>query len=145
MILAANLTRAGPFAKVGWPATEKYATPSERNWIQEQGKLFGCHTCGIGSRYHPFYFDVPKEKRKFFADHIPPNKIVKQMKVSGKGVKQEFLPHCQKCSSKQGGLCHHHLSNPAKTTVSHSFFSRPQYYLAGGLLAGARTLLAPIY
>lgn len=46
--------------KASLPATAEYATQVERGVIQEFGRLFGCHTCGIkrGVRYH--------------ADHMPP-------------------------------------------------------------------------
>jgi hypothetical protein len=46
--------------KASLPATVEYATGVERGVIQELGRLFGCHTCGIkrGVRYH--------------ADHQPP-------------------------------------------------------------------------
>lgn len=46
--------------KASLPATAEYATSVERGVIQEFGRLFGCHTCGVkrGVRYH--------------ADHMPP-------------------------------------------------------------------------
>lgn len=46
--------------KASLPATADYATQVERGIIQEFGRLYGCHTCGIrrGVRYH--------------ADHMPP-------------------------------------------------------------------------
>jgi len=46
--------------KASLPATADYATQVERGVIQEFGRLYGCHTCGVrrGVRYH--------------ADHMPP-------------------------------------------------------------------------
>ena len=46
--------------KASLPATADYATNVERGIIQEFGRLYGCHTCGVkrGVRYH--------------ADHMPP-------------------------------------------------------------------------
>jgi hypothetical protein len=50
--------------KASLPATEEYADSIGRGIIQEFGRLYGCHTCGIkrGVQYH--------------ADHMPPKLYV---------------------------------------------------------------------
>lgn len=48
--------------KASLPATVEYATSIERGVIQEFGRLYGCHTCGI------------KRGVRFHADHQPPKK-----------------------------------------------------------------------
>lgn len=57
-----NFSNLGAFhlKKASLPATADYATPIERGIIQEFGRLYGCHTCGV------------KRGFKYHADHMPP-------------------------------------------------------------------------
>ncbi|GLD96035.1 hypothetical protein PINS_up004713 [Pythium insidiosum] len=82
--------------KASLPATDEYASAVERGVIQEFGRLFGCHTCGVRKRvtYH--------------ADHMPPRKVARQMnqqwwrRLSGREVEFRFYPQCSPCSNTQG-------------------------------------------
>jgi hypothetical protein len=102
-----SVTNLGSFARTVFslPATEKYATRSQRKSIERLGRTFGCHTCGsrrIISR--------SKNGVKFIADHMPPQAVVKQMngrwyrELFGMKTKQRFFPQCVRCSNMQGGI-----------------------------------------
>ncbi|OWZ10215.1 hypothetical protein PHMEG_00016968 [Phytophthora megakarya] len=95
-----------PFANLGafhlkkasLPATAEYATSVERGIIQEFGRLYGCHTCGVkqGVRYH--------------ADHMPPKLVAKRTdeqflrKILGRKTPFRFYPQCESCSNQQGSV-----------------------------------------
>ncbi|KAG7385959.1 hypothetical protein PHYPSEUDO_000921 [Phytophthora pseudosyringae] len=95
-----------PFANLGafhlkkasLPATAEYATSVERGIIQEFGRLYGCHTCGVksGVRYH--------------ADHMPPKLVAKRTderllrKILGRKTTFRFYPQCEPCSNQQGSV-----------------------------------------
>ncbi|KAG6592774.1 uncharacterized protein IUM83_16169 [Phytophthora cinnamomi] len=84
--------------KASLPATAEYATGVERGIIQEFGRLFGCHTCGVkrGVRYH--------------ADHQPPKLVAKRAdeqlfrKMLGRKTTFRFYPQCESCSNQQGSV-----------------------------------------
>eukprot|EP00644_Phytophthora_capsici_P007619 jgi/Phyca11/537040/estExt2_fgenesh1_pg.C_PHYCAscaffold_720006 len=84
--------------KASLPATAEYATSVERGIIQEFGRLYGCHTCGIkrGVRYH--------------ADHMPPKLVAKRTdnqlfrKILGRQTSFRFYPQCESCSNQQGSV-----------------------------------------
>ncbi|KAL3660880.1 hypothetical protein V7S43_013897 [Phytophthora oleae] len=84
--------------KASLPATAEYATNVERGIIQEFGRLYGCHTCGIkrGVRYH--------------ADHMPPKLVAKRTdnqffrKILGQQTNFRFYPQCESCSNQQGSV-----------------------------------------
>ncbi|ETM56292.1 hypothetical protein PPTG_00648 [Phytophthora nicotianae INRA-310] len=84
--------------KASLPATVEYATSVERGIIQEFGRLFGCHTCGVkrGVRYH--------------ADHMPPKLVAKRTdeqllrKLLGRKTTFRFYPQCEPCSNQQGAV-----------------------------------------
>lgn len=61
-IAPSNFSNLGAFhlKKASLPATVEYATSIERGIIQEFGRLYGCHTCGV------------KHGVKYHADHMPP-------------------------------------------------------------------------
>ncbi|DBA04176.1 TPA: hypothetical protein N0F65_004284 [Lagenidium giganteum] len=81
--------------KASLPATEAYANSAESMVIQEFGRLFGCHTCGV------------KRNIKFHADHMPPKAFAKRAnesfvrKLFGQKVAFRFYPQCAPCSNKQ--------------------------------------------
>ncbi|KAI9905938.1 hypothetical protein PsorP6_013632 [Peronosclerospora sorghi] len=95
-----------PFANLGafhlkkasLPATAEYATTVERGIIQEFGRLYGCHTCGVkyGVRYH--------------ADHMPPKLMAKRTdqqifrRMLGRKTIFRFYPQCESCSNQQGSV-----------------------------------------
>lgn len=95
-----------PFANLGafhlkkasLPATVEYATSVERGIIQEFGRLYGCHTCGIkqGVRYH--------------ADHMPPKLVGSRTdnqffrRFLGQKTAFRFYPQCESCSNQQGNV-----------------------------------------
>lgn len=66
-----NFSHLGAFhlKKASLPATAEYATPIERGVIQEFGRLYGCHTCGV------------KRGVKFHADHMPPKLYVAPLDI----------------------------------------------------------------
>lgn len=66
-----NFSNLGAFhlKKASLPATAEYATTVERGVIQEFGRLYGCHTCGV------------KRGVKFHADHMPPKLYVSDVCV----------------------------------------------------------------
>jgi hypothetical protein len=137
-----DLTKPGLFAVASWPATQSRATRKKRMKMQKLGSLFGCHHCGIGARYHPFVMRTV-EQRKFVADHIPPNSVANEMKRKGVDVVQRIYPQCRDCSQKQSLACNN-LLDLSKGVLEHKLGSRPQYYVAGAMLAGSRTLVIPI-
>ncbi|CAH0479509.1 unnamed protein product [Peronospora belbahrii] len=95
-----------PFANLGayhlkkasLPATVEYATSVERGIIQEFGRLYGCHTCGIkrGVRYH--------------ADHMPPKLVAKRRdehlfrRILRWKTTFRFYPQCESCSNQQSSV-----------------------------------------
>ncbi|XP_028405126.1 uncharacterized protein LOC114527625 [Dendronephthya gigantea] len=86
-VVPSHLFHPGAFARVSVPASGKsYAKSSAKRKIYLLGRRYGCHSCG--KRSH----------KKFIADHIPPNKLVKFYQS------QVFYPQCKTCSQKQGGV-----------------------------------------
>ena len=87
-------------------ATGETATSSQRAAVQKLGKLHGCHHCGTKQ-----VFNLMKGfPTNFIADHMPPTKYVNEAnrqwhrKAFGGifRVRQQLLPQCQSCFSKQG-------------------------------------------
>uniref|UniRef100_H3HDH8 Uncharacterized protein n=1 Tax=Phytophthora ramorum TaxID=164328 RepID=H3HDH8_PHYRM len=84
--------------KASLPATVDYATSVERGIIQEFGRLYGCHTCGVkrGVRYH--------------ADHMPPKLVAKRndeqlfRRILGRKTTFRFYPQCEPCSNQQASV-----------------------------------------
>ncbi|RLN87888.1 hypothetical protein BBJ28_00006871 [Nothophytophthora sp. Chile5] len=110
-----NALAPSPFSNLGafhlkkasLPATADYATTVERGIIQEFGRLYGCHTCGVkqGVRYH--------------ADHMPPKLYVLGScgalvakrtderflrRFTGRKTSFRFYPQCEPCSNQQGSV-----------------------------------------
>lgn len=167
-IAPSNITNLGSFARTIFsiPATEKYASPSQRQMIERLGRTIGCHTCGSRKIFYRGQNGV-----KFIADHMPPQAVVKQMnarwyrRLFGIKVKQRFYPQCVTCSNLQGGLLSKatqklvneknankyftfrgkvvNLSNAGggKNAYNHGFTFRKEH-LAGGAVAAATTLNA---
>ena len=89
--LPSSLLKPGAFAKEWIPAKgPQYATPCEKDMIQQLGRKHGCHTCGRRLRL-----------KLFIADHQPPSKT---LPLDSSGILQKFYPHCQRCASIQGGV-----------------------------------------
>jgi len=156
-ISPSSFTNLGSFAKhsVSLPATDAYATQSQRKIIERMGKLAGCHTCGDHMITSRGFNGV-----KFIADHMPPQSVVKQMnsrwyrKIFGIKVKQRFFPQCLKCSRIQGSILGnavqkasssrlmkskiHNLakSGGGKNAYNHGLKLRREY-LAGGIISAA--------
>jgi hypothetical protein len=167
-IAPSNVTNLGSFARTifSLPATEKYATPSQRKMIEKLGRTIGCHTCGSRKIFYRGQNGV-----KFIADHMPPQAVVRQMnarwyrRLFGIKVKQRFYPQCITCSNLQGGLLSKatqkllsekgankyfifrgkamNLSTAGggKNAYNHGFTFRKEH-LAGGAVAAATTLNA---
>ncbi|CAH0485622.1 unnamed protein product [Peronospora farinosa] len=117
-----------PFANLGafhlkkasLPATVDYATSIERGIIQEFGRLFGCHTCGVkrGVRYH--------------ADHMPPKLVAKRTdekivrRMLGRKTTFRFYPQCESCSNRQGSVV-----KQWKSTLKMHLLSFRAYHFTG--------------
>ncbi|KAG3116241.1 hypothetical protein PI124_g3792 [Phytophthora idaei] len=117
-----------PFANLGafhlkkasLPATIEYATSVERGIIQEFGRLYGCHTCGVkrGVRYH--------------ADHMPPKLVAKRTdeqllrKLLGRKTTFRFYPQCEPCSNQQGTVV-----KQWKSTLKMHLLSLRAYHATG--------------
>ena len=83
--------KPGEFANKSIDARSKSQsfTKSERASINEMGTTDGCHTCGSTSS--------GRASGNFTPDHQPPSSLVPN------GTPQRLYPHCQSCSSSQGG------------------------------------------
>jgi len=86
-------------------ATSDVASSAQRRIIQQLGKIHGCHHCGSRQVTFPYLFHTPPT---FIADHMPPTKIIKERnlawyrQLTGILAKQQLLPQCQTCFSRQG-------------------------------------------
>ena len=120
-VAPSSITNLGSFARttLSLPATEKYASKTQRKAIERLGLSIGCHTCGsrkIISR------GMNGNGIKFIADHMPPLSVMKQMndrwfrRILGITVKQRFYPQCFSCSSTQGGI----LSSATRSLMNYS-------------------------
>ncbi|CAM2010766.1 RHS repeat domain-containing protein [Acanthopleuribacter pedis] len=81
----------GPHSKGSVPARspDKKFTRAERDKINVFGRKDGCHTCGTK--------DPGTKSGDFIPDHQPPSKMNKNNEP------QVLMPHCKKCSQRQGG------------------------------------------
>jgi len=86
-------------------ATSEVASSAQRRIIQQLGKIHGCHHCGSRQLVSPLVFNTSPN---FIADHMPPTKLIKEKNVAwyrqmtGILAKQQLLPQCQTCFSRQG-------------------------------------------
>jgi len=129
-IAPSTYTHVGSFARVSLPATEQYATTTQRATIERLGRAAGCHTCGSRRLYRSGSF-------QFVGDHQPPKAVAEQMnarwmrRLFGRKVAFRFFPQCVDCSSIQGSL----LSAATNQLRSSSFFTKRRsvnLQLAGG-------------
>ena len=80
-------------------ASVRYAGAKQRESIQQLGRKFGCHSCGVRFGHG----------LQFRADHQPPLFFVRRANAAwwrrllGTTVTQRFYPQCAPCSSLQGG------------------------------------------
>ncbi|KAE8888842.1 hypothetical protein PF005_g1920 [Phytophthora fragariae] len=123
-----NALAPSPFADLGafhlkkasLPATAEYATGVERGVIQQFGRLYGCHTCGVkrGVRYH--------------ADHMPPKLVAKRRdeqffrKLLGRTTAFRFYPQCESCSNQQSSVV-----KQWKSTLKMHLLSLRAYHATG--------------
>ena len=106
-VLPSHILKPGAFGYEWIPAKgAQYATTWEKDWIQQLGKRYGCHTCGRR-----------KGVIKFSADHQPPSKLIPNVDP---GV-QKFYPQCDACSGLQGGV----ISNGAWDRNSMAIIAHP--------------------
>lgn len=106
-VLPSNILKPGAFGYEWIPAKgAQYATTWEKDWIQQLGKRYGCHTCGRR-----------RGVVKFSADHQPPSKLVS----NGDPGVQKFYPQCDSCSGLQGGV----ISNGAWDRSSMAIVAHP--------------------
>jgi hypothetical protein len=81
----------GPNARNGVPASEfGTASTAERHAVQQEGDLFGCHSCGAATPGRPSGLWTP--------DHQPIAALVPE------GTPQMLFPHCARCMARQGNL-----------------------------------------
>lgn len=99
-----SFTAPGSFARVSIPATEAYATASQRHVMDRLGQTFGCHTCGS----HRLF--TPSSTARFVGDHMPPKAVAEQWnqhwhrRLLRWKTQFKFYPQCVPCSQKQGSL-----------------------------------------
>ncbi len=120
-VLPSHLNAPGSFARHWIPAySVQYANNIQKSIIQEIGKKYGCHSCGT------------KRIKQYYADHQPPNKLIKShLESLGKTSEQngdfmqQFYPHCPSCSILQG----HSLSIDSKISpiITHTTTLRPYH------------------
>ncbi|GAB5361852.1 hypothetical protein AAMO2058_000748300 [Amorphochlora amoebiformis] len=98
MVLPSDLRFPGAFARRtgSLPATLEYIQGTAKKKLQDLGKKYGCHTCGI------------QNPIKFYGDHMPPlSNVLKNRKnflenVFNLAITQRFFPQCGTCSNQQG-------------------------------------------
>ena len=120
-MVPSHLHVPGCFARHWIPAYSiEYANVTQKNLIQEIGRKYGCHSCGT------------KRIKQYYADHQPPNKLIKaSLGPLGKTVEQNgrhlqrFYPQCPSCSLRQG----HSLAVDSKTSaiIIHSMTFSPYH------------------
>ena len=152
-----SLTQVGAIANTrhgSLPATLAYATAKEREAIQQLGRRFGCHSCGVRSwRFNRIIYH---------ADHQPPLAEVKRAnaaawrRIFAAPVSQRFYPQCARCSGKQAAVLAERtqlitrLGSPRKAlraaSVPPGVFHMPSllrpHYAVGAVLSGL-TFAAP--
>lgn len=102
-VAPSSYTHLGSFARFSLPATEKYATASQRAALERLGRWVGCHTCGSH-----MLFRNSARACLFHGDHQPPKAVAQQLNAQwfrfGTKVKFRFFPQCVNCSNVQGKL-----------------------------------------
>lgn len=139
-IAPSSYTNLGSFARFSLPATENYATITQKSNLQRLGRIWGCHTCG--SRWRTMYF---------VGDHMPPKSVAME-KIKQRGIWRillptkrtsfRFYPQCTICSNKQGGMLaraiHKHKAGGGSNSYFHGW--RPRlFHWTGGVVAMATT------
>ena len=140
-VLPSHLFHPGAFAVERVPALcgQQAAVTTEKVFIRDYSRRYGCHTCG------------KKQVKMFVCDHQPPSHLLRktnssstavsgersaagEVKVNvmsssnangtenGATVKQFFYPQCYDCSSMQGGLLNG--GNQSRTIITHPFSLR---------------------
>ena len=123
-VAPSSYTHLGSFARFSLPATENYATPSQRMALERLGRWVGCHTCGSRMLF--------RKAPRFHGDHMPPKVVAQQMnrrwfrKIMGTQVQFRFYPQCVECSNLQGSI----LSSAAGSRTS--VWKTPNLQQAGG-------------
>ena len=128
-VIPSHLHAPGAFARQWIPAYSlNRANGTQKSIIQEIGSKYGCHTCG------------KRRIKQYFADHQPPNKLVKMgvAEAPGQplgqvlnnnatnGLLQKFYPHCPRCSDMQGRSLA--MDNKTSSIVIHPFTLRPYHF-----------------
>lgn len=105
-----SYTALGSFAGPSIPATDAYATTSQRDLVTKLGRRYGCHTCGSRE-----IFRRTGNAPAFHADHQPPKAVARQITERSHGflrrltgrtpvVQFKFYPQCVSCSNRQGAI-----------------------------------------
>jgi hypothetical protein len=119
-ISPSSYTHLGSFARPrlgSLPATENYASATQRQVIQKLGNRFGCHTCGTRGRIggvpvigRLFKSSSSCKTVEFVGDHMPPKSVADQLnqrfyrRLLNVKVSFRFYPQCTVCSDRQGTL-----------------------------------------
>lgn len=128
-VAPSSYTHLGSFARFSLPATEKYATSSQRAAVERLGRWVGCHTCGSH-----MIFARGKQLVKFHGDHMPPKAVAQQLnaqwfrRLLEIKVQFRFFPQCVNCSNVQGQI----LSCATNNLRTASFWNKPNLKHAGG-------------
>ena len=113
-VLPSHLMKPGSFAREGILAGgAQNASEPKRATIQILGRRHGCHSCGR------------RRISQFIADHQPPTKLLTP--GESPATFQQLLPHCPRCSGRQGGLLGS-TGGDSKAVCAHPFSLR-QYHL----------------
>lgn len=157
-IAPSSYTNLGSFARASLPATERYASASQRKAIERMGRLTGCHTCGSRRLLTSFTNKLPKITNSatslFVGDHMPPKAVAKQInsqwfnRLVGKEAKFRFYPQCTPCSNRQGSILSAAVQQQQQTRKNvlakagggrrahfHGLRPRISHVVAGGLVA----------
>jgi hypothetical protein len=129
-IAPSSYTHVGSFARpyASIPASEKYATLTERTMMEKFGRRYGCHTCGSRMIFST------AGTTKFVGDHMPPKAVAEQInarwyrKLFNIPVKYRFYPQCIHCSGKQGSI----LSRATQELRNHHQFIKSSWWLKRG-------------
>jgi RHS repeat-associated protein len=94
-----DLINPGPYAAESIPArsqSRKFRN-GEKSEIQRIGNWFGCHSCGT--------MRPDSRSGLWILDHQPVSRLIMP------GTPQRLYPHCEACSTRQGGLVAHMPAN----------------------------------
>ena len=143
-VAPSSYTNVGSFARASLPASENYASTSQRAVLDRLGRTWGCHTCGSRRLL------IERRAARFVGDHMPPKSVARQLDqrwyrrlLRRPPTQFRFYPQCVPCSNQQGSLLsaatrqsHGRLAAAGGGANAHVHGCRPRVsHLAGGVVA----------